>query len=454
MSTNTAAVARAPRGAGLRLGLLYGPAIYGVSAAAVALPAAVDALHTTPIAAVWILTAHALGLGVATATAGLLADSYGTRRILTTGALLLATGAAICVIAPGLLALVAGRLLLAAGSGAVTAAAMTTAAQLPEHARPRALATIGVTLACVSATATLAGGLSSLASWRLPMILPASALLLVPLALPLTRRRPGSGPRADLPGITAVAMTAAGGLLLIQAHTLRLPAAAAAAVLAMTVAAAILTVRRHRRRKDAGVLHVVLADAQLRAAAVVGAGVYGGMFAALYAIPHVLYRQHQYSAVDVGVVLLPGAAGAVLLARIASRYVPALGAVRVLAIVALTFGGFLASAAIAPHPAVLVAAVAVAFGAFSTAQTVYTGLVGQRAPQLRGSAIGIGNLTFFSGGAAGSAMCSALWQPVGLTDALAMMGLLPSLGAVFAVVSTLRSTAQSAGRRDACQVAR
>ncbi|WP_374728261.1 MFS transporter [Catenuloplanes atrovinosus] len=445
---DTAEAPRHRRGAGLRLGLLYGPAIYGVSAAAVALPAAVDALGTTPIAAVWILTAHALGLGTATATAGLLADRYGTRRILTAGAILLAAGTAICIIAPGLLTLVAGRLLLAAGSGAITTAAMTAAAQLTEAARPRALAMIGATLACVSATATIAGGLTSLVSWRLPMVLPAAALLIVPFALPLTRRQPTGGPPAHLTGVAAVAIAAAGGLLLIQAHTLRLPAAATVAVLAATMAAAIVTVRRHRGREGAGVLRVVLGDAQLRAAAVIGAGVYGGMFAALYAVPHVLYRQHQYSAVDVGVVLLPGAAGAVLLAQIASRYVPSLGAVRVLAIVAMTFGGILAGTAIVPHPAVLVATVAVAFGAFSTTQTVYTGLVGQRAPQSRGSAIGIGNLAFFGGGAAGSAMCSALWQPVGLVHALAMMGLLPALAAALVTASFWWSASRRArGRR-------
>ncbi|WP_051800150.1 MFS transporter [Catenuloplanes japonicus] len=455
---NLDAIPRQHRLAGLRLGLLYGPAIYGVSAAAVALPAAADALHTTPIAAVWILTAHALGLGVATATAGLLADRYGTRHTLAAGAIMLTAGATLCAVAPGLLVLVAGRLLLAAGSGAVTAAAMTTAAQLPDRERPRALAVIGVTLACVSATATLAGGLSNLLSWRLPLILPAAALLLVPFALPLTRRRPigdrpiGDRP-VDLPGIAAVAAGAAGGLLLIQAYTLRLSPAVAAGVLVVTVAAALVAVRRHRSQKSAGVLDVVIGDAQLRAAAVVGAGVYGGMFAALYAVPHVLYRQHQYSAVDVGLLLLPGAAGAVVLARVGARYVASLGAVRVLTIVATTFGLFLASAAIVPHPTVLVATVAVAFGAFSTTQTVYTGLAGQRAPRSRGSAIGVGNLAFFGGGAAGSALCSALWQPVGLNHALALMSLLPTLGAVLAALSCRWREARSADQRLASSTA-
>ncbi|MDR7277751.1 hypothetical protein [Catenuloplanes atrovinosus] len=118
---------------------------------------------------------------------------------------------------------------------------------------------------------------------------------------------------------------------------MRLPAVVVAGVLAATVVAAIVTVRRHRSPRG-GVLHIVLGDTQLRAMAAVGAGVYGGMFAALYAVPHVLYRQHQYSTIEVGMVLLPGAAGAVVLARIASRYVPSLGAVRVLTIVAVMFG--------------------------------------------------------------------------------------------------------------------
>jgi len=74
-----------PLSAGLRLGLLFGPSIFGVSAAGVALPAAAATLRIDPSSAAWILTVHALALGVGTAVSGRLADTWGVRRTLLIG---------------------------------------------------------------------------------------------------------------------------------------------------------------------------------------------------------------------------------------------------------------------------------------------------------------------------------------------------------------------------------
>ena len=77
MTSAVAPTAASAASVGWRLGALYGPAVYGVSAAAVALPAAADGLHTAPATAAWILTIHALGLGVGAAVAGRATDVWG-----------------------------------------------------------------------------------------------------------------------------------------------------------------------------------------------------------------------------------------------------------------------------------------------------------------------------------------------------------------------------------------
>jgi MFS family permease len=107
-----------------RVGALFGPVVFGVTAAGVALPRVATALDASPANVAWVLTAHALALGVGTALFARLASSRGLRAALLFGALILAGGAVVCLLAPSLGLLVAGRLLLAAGSGARLPAAV------------------------------------------------------------------------------------------------------------------------------------------------------------------------------------------------------------------------------------------------------------------------------------------------------------------------------------------
>ncbi|MFG1955853.1 hypothetical protein [Micromonospora sp. NPDC048830] len=76
----TRSAARSTSAPGWRLGALYGPAVYGVSAAAVALPDAARHLHAGGPVLAWILTAYAAGVGVGAVTAGRLIDLWGSRR--------------------------------------------------------------------------------------------------------------------------------------------------------------------------------------------------------------------------------------------------------------------------------------------------------------------------------------------------------------------------------------
>jgi MFS family permease len=65
------------RATGIRVGSLFGPAIFGVTAAGIALPDVTRALGTAPSTAAWVLIAHALALGIGTALSGRIADSRG-----------------------------------------------------------------------------------------------------------------------------------------------------------------------------------------------------------------------------------------------------------------------------------------------------------------------------------------------------------------------------------------
>lgn len=429
MTVTAAPTTPAPAGLGWRLGALYGPAIYGVSAAALALPAAAAGLHATPSAAVWILTIHALGLGIGAAVAGRSTDIWGPRRVLTLGAALLTAGTILCASAPTLIVAVAGRAMIAAGSGTMTATALTLATGQPGPQRPMVLARLGAMMALFSATAPLAGALVTAASWRATLVLPALSLVALPLSWPLTHRRRFAG-RVDGVGAGLLVLVAAGLLLTIQSATLHIPQLAAVIALPAGTCTLGILLLVHSRRHRAGFLPAaVVGSRRFCLAGLVGAGVYGGLFACVYAVPQLLTRLG-YSAQGVGLLLLPGAVAAAVVTRLATIVARGVPPHRVLAGAAATFSVGVLLAATDRRPATLACAATAGFAAFALAQTTLTAAVAAHTEARdRGGAVGLLNLTFFFGGAVGSAVCAALWHPWGLPAALAATAALPAMAA-------------------------
>ncbi|WP_137994289.1 MFS transporter [Streptomyces vilmorinianum] len=429
------------RSAGLRYGALFGPAVFGVTAAGVALPDVAAALHATPSAAAWVLTAHALALGVGTALFGRLADSRGVRASLLIGSLVLAVGAVICLFAPNLGVLVAGRFVLAAGSGAMTSGALALTASSEPAARPKVLAGFGATMAVFSASATLAGGVfTQWVTWRITLVLPALSLLVVPLCLQAASVRPGSGRKLDLPGAALLTAAATSFLLLIQASALSLSTTVVVALAAALVVATAGLVWRVRTAAASFVPRPLVKDSMFLRAAVTGIGVYAGLFAAMYAVPQILVREHQWSVLAIGTWLLPGAVVGAVLSRLAGRLPAGTGGSRLLAAIAAATAGVLAtSLAGAPAPALLIVGASLGFAAFAVTQVVTTALMSARVePALRGGAMGLLNLTFFVGGGVGSATAGALAKSMSLSTALGIVAAFPLIACLAALTLTQR----------------
>ncbi|MFI7112755.1 MFS transporter [Nonomuraea sp. NPDC050227] len=425
---------------GIRLGALFGPAVFGVTAAGVALPDVAAALGARPGAVVWVLTAHALALGIGTALFGRLSDAWGVRRTLLLGSAVLALGALACLVAPSLGALVAARAVLAAGSGALSAVALNLAATAEPERRQAVLAWFGSAMAVFSAGATLAGGLVTQAlSWRLTLALPALALVAVPFCLPVARRA-GSGGRVDVVGAGLLAAGVSAFLVLVQSANLGLtwPVAALAGVVAVLAGAAL--VRRTRTVAGGFVPRDLPADRVFRGAALIGVGVYGGLFATMWAAPQLLAGVHGWSVPAIGAWLLPGALVGVVLARIAgtrSWLLPAVAAAFALCLVAAGLAGALIGGP-GGHggPAgwaavLLVVAASLGFPAFSLAQVVITARMSASFPvERRGGAMGLLNLTFFVGGGIGLGVAGALSRLAGLPGTLVVIALFPLAAAL------------------------
>lgn len=420
----------------LRLGGLFGPVVFGVTAAAVALPRVAAALHATPAQVAWVLTAHALALGVGTAVLGRLTDSLGARVTLTVASAALVGGAVVCATAPTLAVLVVGRLVLAAGSGGMAAVAVALLAGVDPAVRPRVLAGYGTLMAVFAAAATLVGGVvTTWMSWRVALVLPVLSILAVPFCLPLAVRS-GSRRSIDVTGAVLLTVTVSGLLVLIQSGTLGLAVPVVVALAVAFVLAAGGLAWRVVRRPGGFVPRQVVGDVPWLLAAAVGAGVFGGLFAAMYVVPQILAGAHGWSVLAVGVALLPGAAlGAVLSRRVGPL------AVRhgylVLAVTALASAIALAGAATGlggAWPPVVAASLCLA--AFAVTQVVVTGDVSARLPPaLRGAGMGLLNLAFFVGGGIGSAVAGTLAQATGLSGALAVVALFPLAAAALHLIS-------------------
>ncbi|RKS08019.1 putative MFS family arabinose efflux permease [Nocardiopsis sp. Huas11] len=424
------------RSTGLRLGALFGPAVFGVTAAGVALPAVGADLGAAPSATVWVLTVHALALGIGTALFGRLSDTAGARVVLVCGAVLLLAGTVLCLTAPGLGVLVAGRFVLAAGSGAMSAAALgLVGAVRPEH-RGTVLAVFGAAMAVCAACATLtAGVLTDLVSWRVTLVLPALSVFVAPLCLRLATR-PGSDRPVDLPGAGLLAATSAAVLVLLQSSALGLSGPTVAVVAGLSVLGGAGTVLWVRRVPEGFVPRRLVTDRGFVVAAVAGGGIYAGLFAAMYAVPQVLVVEHGWDVLAVGMWLLPGAVAGAVLSRLAGGLAAGRGGRPLAAGTASAFGVALILAGGATSgPALSVVGASLGFAAFSAVQVVVTGTVSARlAAAERGAGLGLLNLAFFVIGGAGSALVGALAALLGPSVALAVVGVLPLLGGGLALL--------------------
>lgn len=424
---------------GLKLGLLFGPAVFGVTAAGVALPDVADAFDAGTAAVNWVLTAYAVALGLGMALFGQVSDGQGTRTTLLAGSAVLGVGALICLLAPTLIVLVIGRAAVAVGSGAVSMGALALVAATPPEDRPVVLARFGGAMAVFAAGATLTGGLvTDLLSWRITLVLPTLSLLAVPGCLPLASAT-GAGQRVDALGAAFLSLTVAGALVLMQAPALQLAGAIVALIAVVCSMAAVGLGYWIRRCPEGFVPHWAIQDRGFLAAAAVGAGVYGGLFAAMYATPQILVATYGWSVLRVGLWLLPGAVAGAVLSRVAGAAGPRVRGGRIVAMTVGGFAVFLAAAAFfltrtSLGPVTLVVGASLGFAAFSVAQVIITAVMSARlTPARRGGGMGLLNLGFFVGGGTGSAIVAALSRWLALPDALAVVALLPLLAAGLAL---------------------
>jgi len=309
----------------------------------------------------WIVVAYLVAATGAAPVFGQLGDVFGRLKLLYVGLGLFAAGAIGCALAPDLGTLVAARMLQGVGGGALyTLGQALIGEAVPPRERGRFQAYIAGTFAAASAFGPVAGGfITEWFGWRavfyalLPLGVACVALSVrLPRVAPTRRER---GLRFDWAGL-ALFIVMIGAALVALDRLRRMDFSAlplAALLLAVAGLAAWLLVRVERAARDPLLPLGMLGDPTIWRSLLLSALVGGAIVGTIAFLPLYLQAVRALSAGEAGLVLVPLSIGAALGAVFAGRMVARTGR-------GMVWPGFGLLAA-----ALLMAAVALALGAFS-----------------------------------------------------------------------------------------
>ncbi len=414
----------------LLLGLLFGLAGMGSSSAAIALPLLSDDLGVSQGVATWTISLYALMLAVTTALYGRISDLVGVRLPLLVGVVLMTTGALVAALAPSFSVLLIARLFQGAGAAAVpTLGVAVLNGRYAGEVRGLALGRLAGAAAAVSCLGPLAGGAVEAAfGWRAVMALPVLGLAVIPWVWHALTGE-GTGAHLDLLGAALVAVTAGGVVLVIQSPSTGLVVAAVGVV--FMVLGTPATAWRVRRRPHGFLPLSVIRNGTVVRSALAAAAIPAAWFALLIAVPAILLSVG-WEPYRVGLVLVPSAAIALFVPRVAGPLLISIGTIWSLALSSVVASGalFLAAvgAALVSWPLLAVAVVLVTF-AFGLGQPALSASVADAVESdVRGVALGVATLIFLIGGSVGSALVGGLGAATSIATSLAVLAALPLVG--------------------------
>jgi len=276
----------------------------------VALPVLQADLHTTVVAAQWVVEAYALFLAALLLVGGSLGDRYGRRRIFALGVGLFALASVGCGLAPNAEMLIAGRALQGIAGALLTPGSLAIiSATFDEAGRGRAIGTWSAFTAITAALGPVVGGwLLDHASWRAVFFVNAPLAPIV-LAIVFTRvpeSRDETASRLDWLGALLGTIGLAGatfGLIETGNRGFSDPLVAAALLAGIVTLVAFIAV-------EARIRHPMLPLDLFRSRSFLGANlltflVYAGLSGGLFFLPFNLIQVQGYSASAAGAALLP-----------------------------------------------------------------------------------------------------------------------------------------------------
>ena len=363
----------------------------------------------------WVMTGFLLVYGIAIPFYGRLADRHGTKTLFILGIAIFPIGSLVCALAPNFETLLLGRIVQASGGAAVPGLGMTLASlAYPPDSRGKALGILAATIGAGSAVGPLLGGaLSQTLGWQSIFFFNAATVLLVPAALiilPPDGARPGG--RTDFWGGAGLGMMVVGALLApsaaVQSGWLTLPVLSGAVLF---ITGLLTLIYRQRKAGSPFIPPEFLRNRQYLSLTGMSFVVMAANLAVLIGLPILIATFHGLTALQVGLVMLPGAVSSSVFGVLAGRLTDRKGSplpmragapIMLLAVLGLSTW---AGASIWP-----MAAFAGLLGAgFALVNTPLAATVSKimRGPLLA-SALSINSMLFFLGGSFGATLLIAV----------------------------------------------
>jgi predicted MFS family arabinose efflux permease len=426
-----------PTRIGLLLGTLTASSGLSLSAAPIVLGDAANDLGLEASASAWLLAAVSLTLAVTTPLFGRIADLRGLRTVLAIGVALTLSGAVGVLLAGAFWPLLVARLVQGAGAAAVSLAAFSLVASVVDgEARQAALGVLTAESSVALGAGPLIGAAVGTAlDWHWAMALPAIGVL---AWAPVHRLAPPDAPEEgslDVRGATLAMLAATALTALLQARSTHL-GLAASVVAAVVMVAGSLAVRRHVRRRPGGFLPLeLLRNVRYVRLCAVASLMFAGYLGMTFAAPLMLHALRDWSALDIGVVLLPAAICSALTARAIDFLAGRHDGLRVLALFAGLSGAALLVAALGGGSpwCVVVGAVGGICGFAAAQVTVLAAIPSLVDDSVAGVAIGVFNFLFVIGGAVGTALTGALADAASFRAGIAVLAFAPLAAAAVAV---------------------
>jgi len=312
-------------------------------------------LHTGLSGLQWVLDAYTLPLAATVLTAGALADKFGRRRLFLIGLTIFTIASALCGAAGDIGLLVAARAVQGTGAAIMFATSLALIAQAApsQEQRAKALAVWGATIGAAFAIGPfVGGGLTQLFGWRAIFIInvPIGIVALVVTLRSVGESRDAQARAIDWPGQVALI----GGMFLLIFGLLRgngegwgspLIVATLSGAVALLGVFATIQLRSPRPMLPLRLLR----EPRFAAPQVAAASISASFFALFLYITLYLQTVLGLSAIETGLVYLPGTAlmfiVSAMTAQFAQTVSPARLAVGGLAIVAAGMGMLLTTGA-------------------------------------------------------------------------------------------------------------
>ncbi|MEZ4311879.1 MAG: MFS transporter [Polyangiaceae bacterium] len=412
----------------------------------VALPAIASSLRVTPAESVRVVTAYQMALVMALLPCAALGETFGYRRVYTSGVALFVGASALCAFAPSLSFLVAARFIQGLGGAAIMSLGV---ALLRFVVEPRQLGTaIGwnaLAVALSSAAGPTVGALVlSTASWPwlFAVNLPLGALvLLATRALPDV---PGTARKLDL---ASMALNAAFfGALIVGAEQMPERPFLAALLLAVGALAMAALVRREMPRPAPMIPLDLLRDGSFRVSVIASVCCFIGQSAAMVSLPFYLQHGLGQSALRTGLLITPWPLTVALVAPISGRLADRISGAWLCAAGGVFLAVGLASAALFPlqgRPLALVPFVVLCGVGFGLFQVPNNRNMLLSAPRARsGAAGGMQGTARLTGQTIGALVMTLLFAatPIDIAPRIGL-GIAAALTLIAGVVSTLRAPA-------------